>query len=222
MQLRVSFKALLATVVIALCACDEAVAAPTAFPIINGESNNSTITGRAPAPFRIPLTVIGDDLAYTASISIGTNPRPFVVTMDTGSSDFWVYSSVCEQRGEHNGIMAGGSTRMLTEPPTRWTIPYGEADSVNGIMGKDSIMIGNHVISPYGFGVAGVVSGSIPGGTGDGVLGLGTRLGSRMKVLNIVEVLALREGIPAPIMGWYLSRSRDGKHDAQLSLGAPN
>ncbi|TFY51634.1 hypothetical protein EVG20_g10913 [Dentipellis fragilis] len=43
-----------------------------------------------------------------------------------------------------------------------------------------------------------------------------------MKVLNIVEVLALREGIPAPIMGWYLSRSRDGKHDAQLSLGAPN
>ncbi|TFY58405.1 hypothetical protein EVG20_g8162 [Dentipellis fragilis] len=242
MQLHVSFKGLLAAVVVALYACDDAAAAPTAFPIINGESDNSTIASRAPTPLRIPLTPVNEDLNYIASLSIGNNPRPFNVVMDTGSSDFWVYAEACPQRGTHNGVSPATSPELRVDNRVRWNLRYAEGSFVRGIAAEDIVRLGDAPFSSYVvFGLAGQAAGAITSGIEDGVLGFGLQVsllwinlqlaavfmharqsGSRIGIPNVAEDLARQGFIPAPILGWFLSRALDGGHGGELSLGAPN
>ncbi|TFY56943.1 hypothetical protein EVG20_g8734 [Dentipellis fragilis] len=222
MQLYVSFKGLLAAVVVALFACDDAVAAPTAFPIISGQSNNSTIANRAPAPLRIPLTPVNEDLNYIASVAIGGNLQPFNLVMDSGSSDFWVYAAECPQRGTHNGVSSATSPEVRVDSTFRWTLQYTEGSRVSGIMAIDSVRLGDVSFPRYVFGIAGEAAGPITRGIEDGVLGFGPQRGSRIGTPNIAQVFAGNGHIPAPILGWSLSRARDGGHGGELSLGAPN
>ncbi|TFY50175.1 hypothetical protein EVG20_g11675, partial [Dentipellis fragilis] len=213
---------LLAAVVVALYACDDAAAAPTAFPIINGESDNSTIASRAPVSLRIPLTPVGEDLYYIASADIGTNPRPFNLVMDTGTSDFWVYAEACPQRGRHNGVSPAASPQMLVDPASRWSILYNEQSRASGIMARDTIHFGGVSVPGYLFGMAGSASGIITQSIEDGLLGFAPQRGSRMGIPSMAQVLARNGVIPAPITGWFLSRRRDGGRGGELALGTPN
>ena len=48
----------------------------------------------------------GADLGYFATIQIGTPPRDFRVTMDSGSSDLWVGGEGCRaKRQGHRGCV---------------------------------------------------------------------------------------------------------------------
>ncbi|TFY67049.1 hypothetical protein EVG20_g4084 [Dentipellis fragilis] len=184
--------------------------------------NCSTITSRAPRPLRVPLIPVGDDLFYTASIAIGTNPGTFTMLMDTGSSDIWVYASQCPQRGRHNGVAPETSPQMRVNPAAQWSVPYEGTGQISGVMAQDTVNLGGLPIPGYAFGMAGLVASPITGRTVDGVLGFGTPLGARMRQPNIAQVLAHRGVIPAPILGWTLPRNLDGGRGGELSLGAPN
>ena len=40
----------------------------------------------------------GNDVSYIATIQIGTPPRDFAITMDSGSADFWVGREGCKSQ----------------------------------------------------------------------------------------------------------------------------
>ncbi|KAA1473206.1 acid protease [Dentipellis sp. KUC8613] len=226
MQLHVSHKGLLTAVAFALCVCDHASAAPAALlsdiHVGNKRSNNASLASRAPQPLQIPLNPIGDDLAYTALVGFGTNPAPFNMLMDSGSSDLWVYSSVCPQRGTNQGITSAASPQLQVNTQAKWRVSYGDGSQVSGFMARDNLNIAGLSFPGYIFGLAGLVDGSISEKSVDGIIGFGTQRSARMKQPNLAQIFADQGIIPAPVAGWFLSRSRDGGHGGELSLGAPN
>ena len=67
----------------------------------------------------------GADLGYFATIQIGTPPRDFRVTMDSGSSDLWVGGEGCRAKKQGHRATSGLSQ---ARPPKRSDFSLGGLD----------------------------------------------------------------------------------------------
>ncbi|TFY64842.1 hypothetical protein EVG20_g5805, partial [Dentipellis fragilis] len=161
MQPYSSFTILLYTIVLALSSPDFASAFPTVPRFSQsqvdyvGPTHNATLVRRAPSVIKVPLSIIGQDLAYTATVDLGTNPGPFTMQMDTGSSDFWVYADVCPQRGNHKFASKSASSTMNINPQNKWGFSYGDGTKVAGVLAQDTLSIGSAQVQGYIFGLVG-------------------------------------------------------------------
>ncbi|KAA1469136.1 acid protease [Dentipellis sp. KUC8613] len=223
-----SFTILLSTIFLALSSPEFVDAVPTA-PRLDqrqvdqvGQTHNSSLVRRAPGIVRIPLSSLGEDLAFTSQVNVGTNHGPFVMQMDTGSSDFWVYADVCPQRGTHKFASRATSASMNVSPQHKWGFRYGDGTQVNGIIAQDTLAIGSVQVPSYIFGLLGIIQGPIATKPIDGIVGLGTAAGSRTGVPNFIHMLRQNGVIPANTMSWKLPRRADGGHGGELSIGGPN
>ena len=111
---------------------------------------------------------------YFANLSIGTPPQSFRLSVDSDSSDTWVFaasSSYCTG-GTTNCI--GGTLRPNASSTYQYinnnfSLTYADGSSVTGDYAKDTIHIGDTPVSGLQFGIAYNGSGSL----NYGILGLG-------------------------------------------------
>ena len=117
------------------------------------------------------------------------------VDLDTGSSDFWVFSTLlkaeklkkAKERGHHifdptksktwhwPAHEWGGPSRPLSfrRKQLDWEIEYGDGSSASGSVGYDDVELGNFTISKQAVQLAKVFSGrQFSEGSADGILGL--------------------------------------------------
>ncbi|KAK0657980.1 aspartic peptidase domain-containing protein [Cercophora newfieldiana] len=91
------------------------------------------------------LTPQGTDVEYLFPVLIGTPPQKLNVDIDTGSADFWVFSTemVAEQSENHTLYDPGQSTTSRKLDGATWKIHYGDGSSSGGKVYIDRVDVGN-------------------------------------------------------------------------------
>ncbi|XP_069059172.1 pepsin A-like [Pleurodeles waltl] len=112
------------------------------------------------------------DVSYFGVISIGTPAQEFTVVFDTGSSNLWVPSTSCKSTScsKHSRFIP---TKSFTYKPANKSISitYGTG-SLTGILGYDTVQVGNITILSQAFGLTEIESEFFSYVPFDGILGL--------------------------------------------------
>ncbi|TFY71560.1 hypothetical protein EVG20_g1444 [Dentipellis fragilis] len=184
----------------------------------------ANVSRRAAPPLTIPLVPFGNhglDQGYTALVKVGTNPVAFKVLMDSGSSEFWLISDKCPQRGRRNVI--GPSTSQTVRPFGRqWSTGYEDKSTLAGAVVTDTVIVADRTLRGIPFGTADTLTNSLVNSPYDGIMGFGFSSVSQTGGPTILEALSITGLIPAAISGWKLSRSADHGNDGEVSLGGEN
>ncbi|KAI4283425.1 MAG: hypothetical protein L6R35_005178 [Caloplaca aegaea] len=104
------------------------------------------------------------DLQYLANISIGTPPQPFLVAIDTGSSDLWVpsiRSDICRiQDCSQSGAFSSQRSSTFATRQEEFNIIYGDNSEYVGLLAQDTITIGDTALENAGFALIGDSTGT--------------------------------------------------------------
>ncbi|KAA1478039.1 acid protease [Dentipellis sp. KUC8613] len=235
MQLIPTFSTLLSSILLAASLPTHIYAAPTTrnAPPHDLTSNTTHLFARVPpqqAPQQpppailLPLAIIGLDELYYTQLSIGTNPRPFNLVVDSGSQTFWVNDETQPNLGNKNSIGPHRSTTLRQlQPPRTWSTTYSDGGSVAGTVVFDNVNIRGAAILPnFPFGTGQRLTGLIGTVGEDGMIGFGVGPSPHTGGLTLVEALATAGLIPAAISGWKLPRHADGGQGGELVLGGVN
>jgi hypothetical protein len=198
----------------------------------NGVSRRSdvSIANTPTANNSLGLNIEANDVGYYATIQIGTPPRNFSVTMDSGSSDLWVSGEGCatvkdsettEAQCGANRTLAGASassTFVDTQQP--WNITYGTG-AVSGNIVTDNIVVAGIPLDNFTFGIGLKESSDFtdPSVPYDGLMGLALSSGSNQGTLTPPEAMAKRGLIKEAIVSYKISRAADGKGDGEITFG---
>jgi len=98
---------------------------------------------------------------YIGNIAVGTPPQYIKIIFDTGSSNFWINSSKCKNKGclMHESFNASKSQSYL-KGDKRVEVEFGSG-VISGVFGKDTISIGNVKIDSQEFGEIEEVEGEV-------------------------------------------------------------
>ncbi|KIX94954.1 uncharacterized protein Z520_09264 [Fonsecaea multimorphosa CBS 102226] len=121
-----------------------------------------------------------NDSYYTCPVTIGTPGQQLDVTFDSGSADFWVWSSYLPESTKKAGSASGGTiydpTKSSTQKPmtgSSWQIRYGDGSSASGIVTTDVLQVGDIKILGQPVEIATDISPDLATETGSqGILGL--------------------------------------------------
>lgn len=181
------------------------------------------------APNSLGLDIEGSDVAYLATVQIGTPPQDFLILMDSGSADFWVGSETCKTQGTNRGcgnhkFLGPQSSSSFAETQNTFDTAYGTGE-VSGPVVTDNVEIAGLSLPNHTFGVANVEtedfsSNQIPF---DGLMGLAQSSLSTQQTPTPIESLASAGLVPAAIVSYKLSRLADVQNngnDGEITFGA--
>lgn len=133
------------------------------FSVVSGSTSKWTAPN-SEAPSSHGLENMG--YYYQVSVSIGSPPQEFALSLDTGSSDLWVPSpnnneclsptftsrgGTCGQTKNIFNRMISSTFQMINE---YFYISYGDSTSAYGLWGKDTLNFNGLSLEGYTFGVA--------------------------------------------------------------------
>ncbi|XP_078797586.1 nothepsin isoform X1 [Oryzias latipes] len=161
------------------------------------------------------------DAQYYGEIRLGTPEQNFSVIFDTGSSDLWVPSSYCVSQAcaFHRHFKAFKSSSFHHDGRT-FGIHYGSGHLL-GVMGKDTLRIGNLTVLNQEFGESVYEPGStFVTAKFDGVLGLAYPSLAEIIGKPVFDNMLAQKILDEPIFSFYLSRSKSKSvPEGQLLLG---
>ncbi|KAL7335015.1 hypothetical protein PS15p_200559 [Mucor circinelloides] len=169
------------------------------------------------------------DVEYIGRIQIGHPPQEFYLNFDTGSADIWVPASDCHRcsgkRHYESSLSRSFRTEFADEKST-WQVRYGDGSSVSGIIGHDTIAIGNDIsLEDYSFGIAKEQAhGFARDPFMDGLFGLAfPALSAINNKTSFVQTLHQQGKIKEPIVSFWLGRStaENGKQ-GEVMFGGVN
>ncbi|PPQ77889.1 hypothetical protein CVT25_015376 [Psilocybe cyanescens] len=189
-----------------------------------GADDNITEANQPTAPNSLGLDIEAVDVGYSATVQVGNPPRDFLVTMDSGSADFWVGSDNCASNGGGCGshvFLGPESSSSFNDTGNEFKITYGSG-SVSGNIVTDDVTIAGLALPGLTFGVATTesVDFSSNNSPNDGLMGLARSSLSEQKTLTPVEALAAANKIPEAIVSYKISRLEDFKNDGEITFGA--
>ncbi|OAP65624.1 hypothetical protein AYL99_01596 [Fonsecaea erecta] len=121
-----------------------------------------------------------NDTYYTCPVTIGTPGQQLDVTFDSGSADFWVWSSYLPENIKKSGSASGATiydpSKSSTQKPmtgSTWQIRYGDGSSASGAVVTDVVQVGDITIQGQAVEIASHISPSLTTQTASqGILGL--------------------------------------------------
>lgn len=116
-----------------------------------------------------------NDSEYLESVQIGTSAQTLNLDFDTGSADFWVFSSslASSESSGHTVFNPSKSSTWTDYSAGSWQISYGDGSSASGTVGFDKVNIGGATATKQAIELATTVSGSFVSDTAnDGLVGL--------------------------------------------------
>uniref|UniRef100_A0AC11EQ40 Uncharacterized protein n=1 Tax=Ovis aries TaxID=9940 RepID=A0AC11EQ40_SHEEP len=153
-----------------------------------------------------PLMNIWDSV-YLGNITIGTPPQEFQVLFDTGSSDLWVPSLLCNSSTCAKHVMFRHHLSSTYRPTNKtFTIFYG-VGIIEGVVVRDTVRIGDLVSTDQTFGLSFAESG-FENITFDGILGLSYPNTSCLGAIPIFDKLKNQSAISEPVFAFYLSKDK--------------
>ncbi|KAJ7671632.1 acid protease [Mycena polygramma] len=164
----------------------------------------------------------GPDIQFIATVQLGTPPRDFNISLDSGSGDFWVQSDVCKGEngvdcGNHPSL--GGSSKSFINTRKQFKVGYGSGN-VSGVLVNDTLVLANMVLTNHTFGVAHFMSKSFTqDSVAAGLMGLGKQALSNQGVPTPVQALHNARYIDAAITSYRLPRSADHSNDGEVTFG---
>jgi len=188
---------------------------------------DSVTDGNPPsAPNSLGLDIEGSDIAYLATVQIGTPPQNFLILMDSGSADFWVGSETCTTQGGNGGcgnhnFLGPQSSSSFAETQNTFDTTYGTGE-VSGTVVTDDVEIAGLSLPQHTFGVANVETEDFSSDQTpfDGLMGLAQSSLSTQQTPTPIESLASAGLVPAAIVSYKLSRLADDKNDGEITFGA--
>ncbi|KAK9243569.1 aspartic peptidase domain-containing protein [Lipomyces tetrasporus] len=110
-----------------------------------------------------------EDVAYMATIGLGSPSQTLKVQLDTGSSDLWVQASTnpycaaertdCEVFGTFNAAASSTFSELQDSP---FFISYVDTTSAEGTYATDTLQVGNATVDSFVFGYAQYSNSSLP------------------------------------------------------------
>uniref|UniRef100_A0A914WJ38 Peptidase A1 domain-containing protein n=1 Tax=Plectus sambesii TaxID=2011161 RepID=A0A914WJ38_9BILA len=83
-----------------------------------------------------------DDLEYIGNGTLGTPQQPFLIILDTGSSNLWVPDSTCAACSrKHRYDRTKSST--FVDNGQKWNIGYGDGSNAGGVLAQDTYCFGS-------------------------------------------------------------------------------
>uniref|UniRef100_A0A8R1HZZ8 Peptidase A1 domain-containing protein n=1 Tax=Caenorhabditis japonica TaxID=281687 RepID=A0A8R1HZZ8_CAEJA len=116
------------------------------------------------------------DFEYLGNITIGTPPQPFLVVLDTGSSNLWVPGPTCDSTCQGKKVFTESQSSTFVKNGRSWSIQYGSGNA-NGYLGEDTVAFGavsegQLPVPKTTFGIATHISSDFKTDATDGILGL--------------------------------------------------
>ncbi|KAI8588042.1 aspartic peptidase domain-containing protein [Geranomyces variabilis] len=160
---------------------------------------------------------------YYGIVSVGTPPQSFPVTLDTGSSDFWLYAEKGSKKTDN--LYFPGASTSSKDLKKQSSIQYGDGTTVTYDWQKDTVVFGTKTVSTQ-IGAAFLsentgISAKDIGFTNQGILGLSWQDGNQGGYLPIVQQLAKSGTIPRSMFGLYLGDEKNSTN-GELTLGGVN
>ena len=122
------------------------------------------------------------DTEYLTPVRVGTPPQKLNVQIDTGSADFWVFSSELSQQSvdvaeSHDDVYSPGRSQSATVlPGYSWNISYGDGSTASGSVYTDVLKVGDITALNQTVGAASYVSSAfVEDLNSDGILGFAFR-----------------------------------------------
>ncbi|KAF4009772.1 hypothetical protein G4228_000905, partial [Cervus hanglu yarkandensis] len=145
---------------------------------------------------------------YTGNITIGTPPQEFRVIFDTGSSVTWVASVYCHSPSCSAMIRFNPEASSTFYPSNQSiNLPYGLA-WMKGVLGYDTVRIGNLVIMNQTFGLAKEYERLMVSKPVDGILGLGFPKLAK-GTIPILDNLKKQGVTSEPVFAFYLTTQKE-------------
>ncbi|KAK9489411.1 Penicillopepsin-1 [Lipomyces doorenjongii] len=135
-----------------------------------------------------------------------------LLDFDTGSSDFWVFSTELpkSQRGRHILYPLSG----VYVPCETWSISYGDGSFAFGDVYADKIAIGPVIAPVLSFGAASNVHARITNDYMDGIVGLGFQSGATFKPKTVLTFMSkVGPTLSQNLFAANLRHSQPGEYD---------
>jgi len=174
----------------------------------------------------IPMVDQGGDSSYLATLSIGTPPQDFNVTLDTGSSDLWVVNAACGTScgSGDSGFNPSQSSTLKesttqTGAPATVTIQYGSG-AVAGYLVSDTVSMSGFEVSQQPWVLVEEATSGLISGSNVGLLGLAFQSIASTGAIPFWQSLTSGGQLATPEMSFWISRaSRDPNAPNEVSGG---
>lgn len=113
---------------------------------------------------------------YLSAVAIGTPPQTMMLDFDTGSADFWTFSTrqPDNETVGHSAFNPNTSSSWTDSTQLTWHIRYGDGTEAYGGVGTDTVNIGGAVVPKQPVELAESVSDAfVSDVNSDGLVGLG-------------------------------------------------
>ncbi|KAJ3983234.1 acid protease [Lentinula detonsa] len=165
------------------------------------------------------LTDENDDSEWAGMIKIGKPTQKFLVDFDTGSSDLWVPSSLCDSTscsGKRNYNSSLSSTSQ-NKTGVKFSIQYGDGSTVSGPIYSDTITVAGVKVQGQEFAAVTNLSSSFASDPVDGVFGLGFPSISNLKANPFFVNAVQQNAVTTKAFSFYLATN-----NSELYLGGTN
>ncbi|KAI1950434.1 tethering complex subunit [Ophidiomyces ophidiicola] len=156
-----------------------------------------------------------NDVQYLSPVIIGG--QQFIMNLDTGSSDTWVFNTQLPQnaKGNHSIFDPAKSSSFSKLNGTTFNITYGDGSFASGGVGIDSVDIGGAKVAKQAIGLPTKVSASfIRDEASDGLVGLAfDRLNTAKPQKQKSFLMNLAEGLKEPVFTAQLKKGAPGSYE---------
>ncbi|WEW57427.1 tethering complex subunit [Emydomyces testavorans] len=160
-------------------------------------------------------TPTNNDVEYLSPVTIGG--QKFVMNLDTGSSDIWVFNTQLPQSAQKNhSIFDPTKSKTFSKlDDSTFNITYGDSSFARGGVGTDTVDIGGAMVTKQAIGLPSEVSMSfIQDAASDGLVGLGFDKLNTIRPQQQKSFLSnLAAGLDEPILAAQLKKGAPGSYE---------